>query len=70
MKASVYWKLRTRLLETEKLKADFEALIAARGAAAFAEAGLDPKKLYSLDDQRLTATETAVVDVTIDGTGK
>lgn len=70
MDAATYWKLRTRLMETAKLRADFDALLSQRGEAAFAEAGLDPKKLYKLDDQQLTATEASPDGVTIDGTGK
>lgn len=54
--AATFYRLRVRLLETRELRAEFDALIRARETAALIEAGLDPAKVYRLEDETLTAT--------------
>ena len=52
-----FYRLCVRLKENEEHNRRFQEQMQARLAAAFREAGLDPAKLYRLDEKTLTATE-------------
>lgn len=57
MTALQFWRLKARTMDLQNRRAQFEELLATKQREMLLEAGLDPTKVYRLDDEKLTATE-------------
>lgn len=56
MTAETFFRLRTRMLEAQIIRAQFQDQMRAREQAMLVEAGLDPQKAYRLDEATLSAS--------------